>query len=444
MSALLTARTSGQEPLANEFFQKNGSVKYVHLQWLDYSGVLRTRIITLTTAKDIAAGKLRYSLAQNCMVIPISTAPACFPDGIEDWRLLPDWTSVKLCGYRQTHATVQCFLAHMGLENPFARCPRHLLSLAVDDLSTHPAKALIGFEIEFVLLDQDHNAARSMDQTVGYSMTAGLRTRNLDIIEKIVDALESSGIGTYHFHVEGADQFEIALSPLPPMEAVDSLMVAQETIRTIALHHGLRGTLAPKPILKGPKSGLHAHLSLYLGLTAMPDHFLAGTLDKLRALCALGLANFDSYDRVAGDCAGEWVGFGTGNKDLPIRRVQDNRWEFRALDATANIYLFMATLLYSGAHGMVAKLQLKSQDCQVVPSALSYEEAKRSLGELGITESVPTSLAESLAALKKDEDIEQWIGKELLTQYSRVKEKEVEYFGKMTEEERRMKFISYF
>src|SRR6478736_4661044 len=98
-----TKRRDGQEHLADKFFQKNESVKYVRLQWLDYSGVLRTRTITLATARKVASGNLRHSLAENCMVIPISTAPVCFPDEIEEWRLLPDWASVRLCGHRDNH-----------------------------------------------------------------------------------------------------------------------------------------------------------------------------------------------------------------------------------------------------------------------------------------------------------------------------------------------------
>ncbi|KAH7179158.1 uncharacterized protein B0J16DRAFT_386985 [Fusarium flagelliforme] len=423
---------------------ENGSVKYVRLQWLDYSGVLRTRTITLATAKKVASGNLRYSLAENCMVIPISTAPACFPDGIEEWTLLPDWTSVRLCGHRDNHATVQCFLVQMGLENRFARCPRHFLFWAVDRMLMVAETIWVRFEIEFVLLDENQDATQSTDQTVRYCMPAGLRTENLDIMEEIVDALESSGIETHHFHVEGLDQFTIALSSRPLIEAVDNLMVAQETIRTITQYHGLIGTLAPKPILKGPKNGVHARISFPRITDEMGCHFLAGTLGKLRPLCAFGLANFDSYERVTRDFTDAWVGLGTGNKDLPVRKVYPTSWEFRALDATANTYIFMAALLCSCLYGLETDLQLKAEDYQILPSAPPFKKVKRQLEKQGATESMPSGLAESLAALKEDEDIKGWVGKELLTQYLRVKEMEVEYFGKMTEEERRLKFTSYF
>lgn len=76
--------------LVEKLFTTTPDVKFVRLQWVDYSGVLRTRIITKTRCKHLASGTDRYQVAQNCMVIFISTAPRCFPDGIEDWNLRPD------------------------------------------------------------------------------------------------------------------------------------------------------------------------------------------------------------------------------------------------------------------------------------------------------------------------------------------------------------------
>ena len=44
----------------------------------------------------------------------------------------------------------------------------------------------------------------------------------------------------------------------------------------------------------------------------------------------------------------------------------------------------------------------------------------------------------------RDKDMESWVGRELLAQYLAVKEKEAETFGKMTDEERRQKFLNFF
>jgi glutamine synthetase len=431
------------ESLVDQFFEINSNVKFVRLQWVDYSGVMRTRIITKVRCKQLAKGDDHCQLAQNCMVIPISTAPRCWPDGIEDWNLYPDWGSLMVCGFSPSHASVMCFSAHRGLVDKFARCPRKLLSNTLGDFhDQYHSKLLMGFEIEFVLLDETFNLAKSIDQMTGYSMTAGLRTENLMVIEGVMAALELSGIEVHHFHTEVVDQFEIALSPMPLIQAIDALMMAQETIRTLFLRHGLRATMAPRPVFNGPLSGCHAHVSL----NPAPDaaSFLAGVLCKLKSLCAFGLANYDSYCRVSGDCAGEWVGWGTHNKDLPIRQVTSNRWEFRFLDATANMYLSIATIILAGVAGMKQKTPLTMGDCQIVPSAFTHEEAGRLLQAYGITEAMPTKLEVALLSAKEDTELQSWIGEELSTQYLKVKERELEFFSKMTDEERRLKFLSYF
>ncbi|KUJ07406.1 protein fluG [Mollisia scopiformis] len=433
--------------LVNIFFTGNLCVKFVRLQWVDYSGVLRTRIITKGRCQQLASGSDYYQLAQNCMVIPLSTAPRCWPDGIEEWNLCPDWTSLRVCGFAPTHASVMCATANRNLSatDHFARCPRKLLSKVLDAFDKQDkSKLLMGFEIEFVLLDETFNLAKSMDQTVGYSMTAGLRTEKLVVMEEIVAALEVSGIEVYHFHTEIVDQFEVALSPMPPMQAIDALMMAQETIRTIFLRYGLRATMAPKPVFNGPQSGCHVHVSLNPGTKDSSASFLAGVLCKLKPLCTFGLANYDSYYRVSGDCAGEWVAWGTHNKDLPVRQVNPNRWEFRFLDVTANMYLSIAAILVAGIAGMKRQQPLTISDVQLVPSALSHAEAGRQLQAYGVTESMPSKLEQALDAAKHDEELQGWVGTELFEQYVKVKDKEVEYFSKMTDEDRKLVFVRHF
>lgn len=426
-----------------KFFTKNPGIKFVRLQWVDFSGVLRTRFITKIRCMHLAIGSNHYSLGLNCMIIPISTAPQCFHDGPEAWELRPDWQTLKVCGFAPEHASVMCFNSHLGSADHFARCPRKLLSKVLHDFEDeYGSNLLMGFEIEFVLLDESSNLAKSMDRLAGYSMTAGLRAENLTIIEEIMAALQVSGIEIYHFHIEVADQLEIALSPLPPMQAIDALMLAQETIRTICIRHKLRATMTPKPVFNGPQNGCHVHLSL--NPAPQPSSFLAGILQKLKSLCAFGMPNFDSYYRVVGDGSGMWIGWGTENRDLPIRQISPNHWEIRCLDATANMYLFVAATLSAGMAGIQQKLPLNIRDCPVLPSEYTIKEAGERLSKYGITEHMPSKLELSLDSAKCDQELEGWIGAELLAHYRKVKDKEVEYFSKMTEEERRQKFLNYF
>jgi len=59
-----------------------------------------------------------------------------------------------------------------------------------------------------------------------------------------------------------AAQFEVAIGPLLPMEAVDALAYSQEAIRSIAFVHDVDTTSHPKPFLqRTEKWPPHAFLS---------------------------------------------------------------------------------------------------------------------------------------------------------------------------------------
>ncbi|KAK8918003.1 hypothetical protein VCV18_009333 [Metarhizium anisopliae] len=81
-----------------EFLRANKSIEYIRIQWIDYSGVLRARFVPVARCLRIANGSETVRLAQNSMIIPISTAPRIFSlsDYHETWFLRPDWSSLTL------------------------------------------------------------------------------------------------------------------------------------------------------------------------------------------------------------------------------------------------------------------------------------------------------------------------------------------------------------
>jgi glutamine synthetase len=108
------------------------------------------------------------------------------------------------------------------------------------------------------------------------------------------------------------------------------------------------------------------------------------------------------------------------------------------------MYLFVAAILSAGMAGIKQKLPLNIRDCPLLPSDYTTKEAEERLSKYGITEAMPSKLELALDSAKCDEDLVNWIGAELLAHYCKVKDKEVEYFSKMSEEERRQKFLGYF
>lgn len=426
--------------MPDQFFTKHPSVQYVRLQWVDYSGILHARVVPKSRCYNIWQGGTKQYLAQNCLIVPISISPECNPDGPQRWELAPDWDSLRPCGFAEQHATVMCYLNHLIPKQEFARakCPRYLLDNVLDMYEGGP-RILIGFEVEFVLLDKDLNLNVPLDRPTGYSPMSGLRGDRLTLLEDVCRALEKSQIQIHDFHSEVDLQIEITLTPDEPKQAIDKLLHTQETIRSIAVTHGLKASMTPRPILNGPQNGSHMHLSLY-PLPDTADSFIAGILGNIKALCAFGMPNYDSYVRVTDDGAGCFIGWGTENRDLPIRKVAANRWEFRFCDATANLYLFVACLLSAGLDGMKRELELTWKDCMIFQENLDPIR----LAEHGMSEKMPKNLETTVAAAKLNESVKKWVGEPLFNQYIKVKEKELEKFSKLTDDERRRRFLSFF
>jgi glutamine synthetase len=184
------------------------------------------------------------------------------------------------------------------------------------------------------------------------------------------------------------------------------------------------------------------HLHLSMNPKEGCDHFLAGILQNLKPLCALGMANYDSYARVGDrmDNIGRWVSMGTENRDVPIRKISDSHWELRFVDATANYYLLLASVLCLGLAGIREKRDLTWSDIRIDPSSLDKNE----LARLGINDILPRSLKEAIECLKEDYSIGDIIGREMKVLYIEMKEKDHIALDKMNDEERRKWFLKFF
>ena len=356
------------------------------------------------------------------------------------YELRPDWPSLRLCHFAPGHASVMCFVYCHETETPFSQCPRHLLKSTLQGFGDYECRMLVGFEIEFVLLDALSNVPSTADPIGGISVSSGLRGDNLLLLEEIVSALEASDIEVYHIHTEAQHQLEVSTEPMAPMQAVDALIYTHETIKAISVRHGRKATMAPKPLLSGATNGNHLHLSIKP--FQAQDSFLAGILEKLRVLSAFGMPSYDSYVRLKDSEAacGTLVSWGTENRGVPIRKVEPGRWEFRCVDATANPYLFLALALATGLAGVREQRELRWKDCRKLPAALDED----ALTALGINERLPTDLEGALALLNEDSDIEEIMGGEMKRLYQEVKRVDVRLLGSLSDEERRLEFLRYF
>ena len=297
-----------------QFLEQNPCVKYLRLQWFDFTATLRLRILPVNQAlrsfrqgKTIGITKGVLPLLQTDEMSPGSSATG-------EYKLCPDFKSLRLSS-RTTHATVQCaFREEDG--NEVRICPRTILQRQLRAAGENNISFVVGFEIEVIfmrkqIVDGQFNYGGAPINEGGHAWSTARALHNDDIInllEVIVTKLEQAGIEVQQFHPESAPgQYEFVLGPLQPLDAVDTLIAAREIISAMAAKVGLHATLYPRPFPTSCGNGAHIHISV------TPDDkwssFFAGVLKHLGAMSAILYPNDASYERVVDGiwCGSTWI-----------------------------------------------------------------------------------------------------------------------------------------
>ena len=342
------------------FLLHHPSTKFIRLQFVDLSGILRTRIVTTQHCLDMIAKGQHATVGGKSMLFSVTDKTSSTVASVGLCELHPDWRSLRVCGYAPGHAAVMCCVYDRYFEEePFHLCPRRKLADFVIECEVSQSKKfLVGFEVEFVLLDPSGEPPRTVDPINAWSVTNGFRGDTLKLMEESVEALQASGISVLQFHTVEPNQLQIATGPLSPLDAIDALMHTNECIKHVSVRHGLRATMAPKPLREDMPTATHAHVSIHP--PSGQENFLAGILNSLQTLCAFGLPSYDSYSRITElrNAAGAWVAWGTENRYVPIRAIENARWELRYLDTTANFYLALLTAFSAGMQGLKENMPL--------------------------------------------------------------------------------------
>ncbi|KAK8004760.1 hypothetical protein PG990_010797 [Apiospora arundinis] len=399
--------------------------KWLRLVWVDYTASARCRVVparkvleALETGGSWTNTMAAFGLLQNDMPIPQITATGMY-------TLDVDWSSLRP-GPAPGH--LSCFSEFRepdGAETLL--CPRTLLRNVIDNAkSTQGLEFLMGFEIEFVVLERNTEPGatekyRTM-QTDGHAWAvARVLAGMASILDEMADCLEEAGISIEQYHAESAPgQYEIVLSALPPLAACDSLVHARQIIESVAARHGYRVTLHPKPFQQLVGTASHVHLSVSSpGGDALDvyEPFYAGILRHFPALIAFTYSNPTSYERMVDSY---WAG--------------GRHWEMKCLDGLANPYFAVAAILSAGVLGVAQGEPMVWKDCESDAAKLTPEQRLA----LGITDMFPASLDEALAALQADSALIAQLGSpEFVQRYVDVKKAEIGFLSQLGESERR-------
>jgi glutamine synthetase len=442
---------------------------FVWIQFIDYTATVRVRMFPIREFIKIVQNQRRLGI--SCAVLNMLQddylAPGGSPAG--QFYLEPDLSTLcRNAGVVSNSATVMTFWrTEQG--DAMQGCPRTTLQAIITKLKNEfQLSVRFGFEIEVVLLESttDEDGDRRYDPlTTVHSwsnMTAETR-KVLPLLEEIVTTLGSIGLHVEQFHSESSPgQFEFILPHESPLLAVDRLIKARQTINHVVEKHGYRATLYPRPYPMAAGTAAHAHFSI--SPATDEASFLAGILEHFPAVVAFSLSQEISYARVAAGIwsGGEWVTWGTQNRETPIRQIAPGHWEMKSLDGLANMYLAMAALMAAGYLGVSSKTPLNMKDCTGIPlfiihillhneQALTQMEFSTSPDDpstltpeqrssLGIATAIPKTLEQSLSALEANNPLQHLLGPELVKNYCQVKRAETAKLAAMPAPERR-KFL---
>src|ERR1700722_19847734 len=174
-------------------------------------------------------------------------------------------------------------------------CPREFLRRAIatlDDVSG--LRLTAAFEQEFVYTGNQ--------QRDGDSYSLGAFRRQGTFGESFVAAMRTAGVTPDSFLPEyGARQFEVTVAPNAALTAADQAVITREMARAAAHRLGHRASFTPMPEASGVGNGVHVHMSRQaasgapvtyaptgpMGLSMAAQHFCAGVLGDLPAICAV-------------------------------------------------------------------------------------------------------------------------------------------------------------
>ena len=441
MNGTLSNKPAGTNAL-QDFLASRSHIRHIRFYICDYNNILRVKLTPVKRALQIAA---------NSGTGISSAAPLNGGILISDelyWEIInpeqdvwiPDWSTLRECIVENADASVMCNVKECiePEEDWFARDPRAILARIIAEAKeSHGVEFLVGHEIEFNLVASSR-ATTTIETPTSTFSSAALRSPYFAIVREATDVLESAGVPVWVFHGEGGrGKFEISLSPLGPLEAVDAVMFAFETIKAVAVKHGVMATFHPKAFEKGPTAGQHVHFSL--SKQELADHFLAGLLEHMRALSGLYLGGWDSYHR-NDYYGGDNVSWGAEWRGNPVRRcdaIDSAHFEIRMPDALSNMHLQLAATLAAGMHGIEEKkpLTLKPNRLMTIPDD---EEVRK---EIALPQRLPSSLKESLDVLSEDVYLRKAFGEKAFDRYLVVKRKNMEVAKGMTTEDRRHHLI---
>lgn len=413
---------------------KANGVRFIRLQFTDICGILKNVAIPVSQLDKALDGELMFDGSSISGFAEIEES---------DMYLVPDPDTFTVFPWRPSNGAVARMICDVYTpepnKNPFSGDPRTNLKRIIKEAADMGLVMNAGPEGEFFLFlvdEQGHPVLNTQDMA-GYFDLAPVDLGE-DARRDMVCTLEDMGFEIEASHHEVAPgQHEIDFKYGPADKIADDIQTYKLVVRSIAERHGLHASFMAKPIAGINGSGMHTHQSLFnlegenvfyaadkpYQLSDLARWYMGGIMKHARALTAITNPTVNSYKRlVPGYEAPVYIAWSEKNRSclirVPAKRGISTRIEVRHPDPMCNPYLAMAVMLAAGLDG------IKNQIEPPAPvDANIYHMTPLEREKAGI-DSLPGSLLEAVAELKKDEVIKNALGPHIFSRFVEAKQAE--------------------
>ncbi len=442
-----TLRAAGPEVRRGEIVARaeTAGLRLVRFLYCDNDGIIRGKSTGIAGLKDRLETGIGLTVAMQAftMLDHLATVEGMGPVG--EIRLVPDPDTFVIAPYAP-HTGVLLVDMETLDGKPYAADGRAFLRRTVERAAGEDLEIVAAFEPEWSLARKVDGAFVPLDDS-GCFTTTGMDVAQ-DVIDEIVAALEAQGLTVEQYYAElGWGQQELSIRHAPALQAADRHLLYRETVRGVALRHGLYASFAPKPWADQAGNGCHLHFSGWnrdrtvnrfydpnapYSLSELGKQFMAGILEHLPALVALTCASVNSYRRLQPQMwASAYRVWGPDNREGALRVASTFRGheaesiniELKSSDSSANPYLALGGVIAAGLDGIQRRLQLPPP-VTVDPHTMD-EKARQAVGG----DRLPQSLKEAAGNLKRDRVLMEALGDRLATSYIAVKELDIDAFA---------------
>jgi len=417
---------------------------------LPMTTIVTTDLIGITRGRSFPSDELEHYQAAGCGWVPANSAltPQDIIASTNPWgaygdlRLIPDLASRVTVGNGPDAAAPALDFIHGDIREtdgrPWGACPRTLLR---DEIERY--RDQLGLQVN-AAFEHEFNLHAGFAEHLAFSLES--QRQGAEFGGWLLSALRAGGVEPEMFLPEyGKHQYEITCRPALGVAAADRAVNVREITREIARQMGLDLSFSPKTAADAVCNGVHLHVSLLdlagqpmlydagtsNGLSTLGQHWAAGVLHYLPALCAFTAPTPVSYERLQPHhWSASYACLGQQNREAALRIcptvslgnkpvAKQYNLEFRAMDATASPHLAMAALLIAGRLGIEQRLALNAITDEI-PDSLNDEQREAR----GIV-ALPASLAQALDCLRRSEALMAALPAPLLDTYFALKTEEL-------------------